>query len=316
MFLECDISPMNKPRDARLITIPIVDPYQIHKESAKINYKKLNSVLSDLGVQDDNSIHNIPDFLQTTLTSMIVNANTSEEDKSSLRDNLERIMNERLNWVNYEELNPEFKKTVIKMVNYTNNQPDKSLKTEYVKTFVEDCITAYDGSDGMTCSMGALERIFFSFVTAASVVNPNKDEWKEIINCIVENTKDLVDGYIKEWYKLHKKDSAGDFKQVMIEEKMTEEEMTEEEMTEYKRKNLRDFLIKQLPNELVLINERIIEVADNIGYKDDDFAYGGKKLLRRSATTRNRRKRKHTRKIIRQKNKKSFCVKSTNKKKL
>jgi len=325
MFLDCNISPINKPHDVRLITIPRVNPNQIHRESAKINYKKLNNILDSLGVQDDISISDFPVFLKETLTSMIDNVNTSEKDKTFLRINLGRIMNERLNGVKYEDLNQEFIETAIKMVHYTNNQPE-SLKTEYVKTFVEDCITAYDGSDGMTCSMGALERIFFSFVTAASVVDNNNIEWKKIINCIVENTKDLVDGYIKEWYKLHKKGSGDEFSA----------EMKEEE----KRKNLYDFLINRLPEEGDLINDRIKEFADYIGYADDNFVYGGqrskasqqlnqenakrhcekddfgKKLSLCSATTRNRRKRKHTRKIIRQKNKNSFCVKSTNKKKI
>ena len=317
MFQDCNISPANKPNlVVRRPPRPVdVDPYQIHKESSKINYKKLNTVLTEFMIEEipdfpppppppsvpenipntdfppppPSALENIPNtdfprFFKNTFTSMIdTAADTSEEKKNELRAKLERIMNERLNRLNYKEINQELLETAIKMVNYANQQ-DEPLKTAYVTTFVEDCVTAYEGSDGMTCVMGALERIFFSFVTAASIVDINHPEWKQIVNCIVVNIKDTIIEYIKEWYKLHKMGTTNAFSKEITNEK--------------RRDDLRGFLISKYPGEGELIDKQIKDYADNIGYDDDDFMYGGRKwrpITRKQL--RNTRKRNRTQKI-------------------
>ena len=290
MFDDCGISRINKPNIAVPPPPPQdVDPMQIHNESRKINTNKLNMLLSEFMkfmVEIPIVNNDYPTFFKDAFTSMIDEADPS--DKPELRAKLERIMNELLNGLNYAVLNKEFLATAIKMVNYVNQQ-DKPLKIVYVTTFVEDCVTAYNGPDGMTCVMGALERIFFSFVTAASVVDINHPEWKQIVNCIVVNIKDMIIEDIKEWYQLHKTGLSNEF---------VKETDDKEINDNIRRDDLRKFLKSKYPEEGKLIDEQIKDVADNIGYDDGDFTFGGRKwrpITRKQLRNTRRKQLRNTR---------------------
>jgi predicted secreted protein len=115
-------------------------------------------------------------------------------------------------------------------------------------------------------------------------VDINHPEWKQIVNCIVVNIKDMINEYIKEWYKLHKMGTTTAF--------------SEEKSKEERRADLRGFLISKYPGEDELIDKQIKDYADIIGYEDDDFMYGG--LKRRPITRkqlRNTRNQNRTQKI-------------------
>jgi hypothetical protein len=74
--------------------------------------------------------------------------------------------------------------------------------------------------------------------------------------------------------------------------------------TEEKKKNLKEFLLSKMPNETTLIDEKIAEIADNIGYDEDDFMFGGRrktskrKTNKRKTNKRKTNRRKMTRNMI------------------
>ena len=53
-----------------------------------------------------------------------------------------------------------------------------------------------------------------------------------------------------------------------------------------RRADLRKYLIIDFPDEGPLIDEQMITIADNIGYGDDDFGYGGRRKRRRATIRR------------------------------
>jgi hypothetical protein len=124
----------------------------------------------------------------------------------------------------------------------------------------------------MTCAQGALERIVTSLVTAvqtmASTGNENPD-WDNLVAIIDANPAKLIPQYIQDWYKMHKTGTENAFAPVTS--------------VDMRRADLRQFLLEKFPNEATLIDQQIAAVADSIGYEDDDFMYGGRRLASRHA---------------------------------
>ena len=105
-----------------------------------------------------------------------------------------------------------------------------------------------------------------------------------MINSIIrQNPNVLIPEYIQDWYKLHKTGSENAF--------------PPETTAAEKKENLRNYLLERLPGSRELIDDKILEIADNIGYEEDDFVYGGRR-------SRRRKNRKTTKKIRRKSNKK------------
>ena len=87
--------------------------------------------------------------------------------------------------------------------------------------------------------------------------------------------------YIKDWYKLHKTGTKDGF--------------TEIDTPEYRRANLKEYLKMKLSGQSdEWIEGKIKDIADHIGYDDDDFMYGGRRRPRRK--TKKLRKQKKTKK--------------------
>jgi len=138
-----------------------------------------------------------------------------------------------------------------------------------------------------------LERIVFSLVPACATEETNPD-YETIIAIITANPSILIPIYIRDWYKLHKTGTDTAFDPGTTKEQM--------------KSNLKSYLLEKLPNETVLIDQKISEYADEIGYDEDSFMYGGKKRK-----TNKSKKTKKTKKTKKQTNKKRR--KQTNKRK-
>jgi hypothetical protein len=93
----------------------------------------------------------------------------------------------------------------------------------------------------------------------------------------------MIPEYIKEWYQLHKHGSENAFAPASTRDD--------------KRQNLKDYLLHKFPDEDKLIEDKISEIADNIGYDDDDFMFGGR---RRYASRKLRKihKKKKSRRLM------------------
>jgi hypothetical protein len=78
-----------------------------------------------------------------------------------------------------------------------------------VETFVYECVTAYDGPNGMTCADGALERIVNSLINPCQTLltmekYKNNTDYKTIIAIISAlDPNKLALEYIMDWYKYH-----------------------------------------------------------------------------------------------------------------
>ena len=296
MFQRCGISEENKPRFKQPV---VVDALQIHKEAAKINYAKLNAFLKEKlnNVPVPNNIH-YSSFINEKISKLINESGNTEETKVQQRNGLRIILDDRLHRLNYQESSMLIRESIFYTLNYVLEQPN-TFKQLYLQTFIQDCIHAFEGQQGMTCANGALERIVFSLVPACVTEETNAD-YKTIIAIITANPSELIPIYIRDWYKLHKTGTDN-----MFPEGTTKEEM---------KSNLKSYLLEKLPDETVLIDEKIVEYADEIGYDKDSFMYGGKKrkTKKRKQTNKTNKTNKRKTKKRKQTNKK---IKKTNKRK-
>lgn len=274
MFQDSGISEQNKPQIRRRV---IVDAKQIHKASAKINYEKFNSFLQDKIPAKKESIIDYPTFINETMLSFI------DKDNKNSKVGLQKIMNQRLNHLNYSEQSSLILQSIVNTLEYVKLQPHDFTKI-YVETFIQECVTAYEGVEGMTCSTGALERIIMSLIAPCTILLSTNPDYQKLVDIIVANPAKLIPEYIHDWYKLHNKNKEGQFSPGTT--------------IESKRENLKQFLLNKFPDEIELIEEQMSIIADNLGYEDDVFEYeGGKK--RKTRRRRKNNKYKLSRKLHR-----------------
>jgi len=313
MFGNCRIQEQNKPIFHERAQEPApmeVDAYQIHREAAKINYTKLNAFLKEKINTTVPTNINYPTYIKETLSHIIDTNNEPEATKTVQKNGLKRIMTERLNGVRYTDFSELQRNSIFYSLQYVLQQPAEFQK-EYVDTFIKDCVHAYEGDDGMTCAAGALERFVISLVTACQSVlstgNEN-EEYEQIVAIIIANPAKLIPEYIHDWYKLHK---TG-----------TENAFPSGTSTETKKEDLKTYLLGFFPEESELIDSNIVEIADNIGYDDDVFMYGGKKRkrltkrkhpLKKNKITKSKKTKKTKKQSKTKKNSKTTKTKKTTK---
>ena len=245
-----------------------VNALQVHREASKINYEKLIDFLKDkLTVTIPNNI-NYAVFINDTIITLINQVDNTVETKVQQRNDFESIMRERLIEVDYSLKSGLVRESIFYSLNYVLNQPN-TFKKMYLQTFIQDCIHAYEGENGMTCANGALERIVFSLVPACTTEEKNK-EYETITAIITANPVVLIPIYILDWYKLHKSGTPNAFPPGTTEEQM--------------KTDLKSVLLEKFPTENDLIDRMIVKYADSIGYDDESFMYGGKKRKTKKQT--------------------------------
>ena len=172
------------------------------------------------------------------------------------RKDLEKIMKNVLRRVNYLLYSTSWRLSILYSLDYVERQ-SILFKKSYTEAFLKDCVNAYEGSVGMSCATGVLERFVISLMTACGTVLSVSDNPEyEYIKGIVENglTK-LIPEYILKWYKLHSHDPH----------RFTTE------TKEHRLDNLRTYLLSFFPENEELILKLIPEYA--IDVDNDDFAY-------------------------------------------
>jgi uncharacterized protein YjbI with pentapeptide repeats len=253
---------------------PMVRAMQVHEEAAKINYNKLNELLSKNSGPIPADINypvfnvNYPVFIRNKLEEFISKFEDPSE-KAELTIRLNAIINDRINGIDYRGLSPLVLRSIFYGLSYVSVQTDE-FKKIYVETFTHDCVHAYNGQNGMTCAAGALERILFSLLPACAA-SPTP-ECENIVSIIAANRDKLAEMYIQDWYKLHTRDKFGSGVD--------------------RRANLLTFLQENLPNEdPVWMETKIVNFADPIGYDDDDFGFEGGRKKRRTRKRGDKTKR-------------------------
>ena len=292
-FVDTAMTDENKPRiELPPPPPPQVDALQVHRAASKINY---DTLLAELKKHLNNQMVPVPSdadvaqYIHSALLQL-VNDNfiDAAETKTKNKEGVDKIMSDRLSGLNYGTLHASIKTTSVAALEYVKLQP-REFQEMYIDTFVKDCVEAYNGSDGMTCAQGALERLMFSLVPAAQVgmtmgtFDDKTSEWNAIVDIITASPSVLIDQYIKDWYKEHKKGTAGAF--------------AAEVSQEQRKASLKAYLLGKLPSEETLVDQKIAEIADNIGYEDDDFEvlYGGRRRRRRATRKIGQRRGRITR---------------------
>ena len=274
---------------------PQVDQYQVHRESGKIDYTKLNAFYVEALGGDPPLPPSYPEYIQAAMTEFIERGETGADEapttvfamtdpREQLRAGLERIMTTRLNGLKYQEKSPVVLRALVNTVEYVKRQPP-AFQGAYVKAFVQDCTTAYEGQGNaaMTCAAGALERVVLSVTNAIQTMNSvdqGRPEWNTLLDIITVSPRTKIPELIRAWYKAHKTGEDGRPTAFTVDERNTEG----------RRAHLKAALLKEYPKEGELIEAMITEIADNIGYEDDDFnvLYGGRRRRRGRGVTRRR----------------------------
>jgi len=287
MFLNCPIIEANKPHAPVAVAHVEVNALQIHQSAAKIDYEQLNEFLSTKIPQHIVIPKNYADYIKDTINLIINTISETREKKEELKAGIKKIYDERLKGLKYSEKSPLLLDSIINSLEYVKKQPN-DFKQMYVETFVKDCVHAYEGTDGMTCAAGALERIIFSLVPACKT-NPANPDYTTLI--IIISGPELIIQSIQDWYKSHNSTNQ-------------DNDIFHAKTPIEKKADLKQYLLELYPGLPELIDELIISHADSIGYDKDDFTYGGgkkrnsrKRRNRRINKTRKRRKNK-TRKTI------------------
>jgi surface protein len=300
MFDKCNIEEQNKPRFIN------VDARQIHTETGKINFENLNSFLK--GILNNKRIPgyiNYSEYIEKTISKLIHDGDESEEIKNEQREGLQRIMSERLNELNYQDQSPLIRESIFYVLEYVKKQ-SSIFKNMYVASFIKDCVHAYEGPDGMTCALGALERILFSFVPACAA--EETEDCKEITGIIEADPNKLISEYIVDWYKEHKTGTSSAFPSGTTNDEF--------------KQSLQEYLLRKMPRNQFpdienLIKQKVDETSEYVGFEPDDFMRGGKKRKMKKKKTKKRTKRviktkktnKKVKKKVRKTNKKNKKVK-------
>jgi surface protein len=283
IFDNCPIDENNKPRRFRTIP-PIVNPNQVHRESSKINLEQLICFFERKGIPKQTDNFDYKNFITDKLWSLFLR---SGEQSNIIENSIQRILNERLQNFDYNNISPNLRLSIYYALKYVLEQPTEFINI-YIISYTYDCINAYNGAnvlENMTCINGAIERLILSIVPAATSVlsiepiptGANIDDYTELISIINATPKDkLIKQYIHAWYKEHNitnNDETNNLNSFSLNER---------------KANLRKYLLNKFhineeneeneENELIsLINAKITETETNIGFEDDSFMYGGKK---------------------------------------
>ena len=244
---------------------------------------------------------NFATYINETISSMINESAESEQEKNALKlprttfsgvssysfrcasgvlhnSGLQRIMRSRLNRFNFQEIVSLIRLSIFYTLEYVKLQPPE-FKKMYIRTFVMDCVQAYDAEDdaAISCASGALERIVMSLVPACQSIlsgGQKNDDYEKIVAIIIANPEKLIPEYILDWYKMHNPNNEGG---VAFPKGTTANK---------KKLDLKKYLLEKFPGEESTIKANIAEIADNIGYEDDDFSFGGRRKRSRRRKTR------------------------------
>jgi surface protein len=268
---------------------PVVDAQQVHKASGNVKYEVLNEFLSSkTGNPEIPSNLNYPKYINETINSLIrmsriANPFSGESAviKRTQLDELQRIMNERLNRFNYNNLSPAIRESIFYCLNYVKSQ-SRTFQKVYVASFIKDCVNAYEGAAGMTCVNGAVERIVLSLLPACAASQDNPD-----CSTIIPLITGFQD-YILDWFKLHSPNHS-----TYVNEPFPSDSTG-------RRDNLKQYLLEKIKipgkEDVVedMIEENMKKWADPTNYDDDYFEYEDKNKGGRRTMKRRKGKRRQT----------------------
>jgi len=268
-----------------------VDAFQVHRAFENINYRKLITAYYEsvggwevMKARADFSI-SLVEHIKRYMTSFVnTDDGIDEETLEQQRKLLDKILKNRLNSQIYiiKDKSMDFKAGIFYTLIYVKDQ-SPAFQRAYIEAFIQDCTTAYEGSDGMTCVMGAIERIILSLVSAIQAMRSlgeEKPEWDDIVDAITSTPQKKIPELIQAWYKEHK---AGD------DGKATGFAEDEAKNPTARRANLKTYLLRSYPEHEALIDEKM----QGLEYDDDDFKvlYGGRRRRRRVTKRRVTRRR-------------------------
>lgn len=296
MFGESGMSEENKPlnmrgededEDENEID---VDPNHVHRFAAKILYERLTDFfktkLRELQVPNPEEYFH---YVRETLNE-IIDKSSEHDKKDGYKDNLNQIFEDKLNAVDPNSISQVIREATFYALEYVKNQPPDYINL-YLKTFFEECMDAYPGDmQPMSCVGGIFERLLLKLELLYTSNLDNKD-YETISDLINRNPEKLIPIYIQDWYKLHSR--REDHPEYNAHEASVFNAMSKQD----KKRNLKQYLIQIFGEENNnLIEQKINEIENAIGFDDDSFTYGGSK--KRNRTNKKRKaKNKKTKKV-------------------
>ena len=318
MFQNCPIAQANKPmlpvqiqRQIPAAPAAVVDPRQIHRESAKIDLDLLIQVLTPL-VNPINPIQasQFAGYIDRTINSIIGTCDAVSEvnsehpvSKDKFRSQFQTLNSQRLQRLDYDQFNPTLLLAIQYILSFVQSQSPK-FQTDYLTMFLNDCLTAY-GDTQISCAAGILER-FVTLLRDTCVMaqgyNGSTPEQVEIYNKIIEAINSdpniFIPMLILDWMKsrnIAKNEAKPESEKVKLD--------IEGKSVEERRNMLRTYLIGYFPSEPKLIDDQV----DAVDLGDADFTYGGqrRRKTRRGKKRKTQKSKKNTRKRKQNKTKNS-----------
>ena len=219
---------------------------------------------------------------------------------------MENIMTQRLDGLDYNDFSINYKKALFYSIEFAKLQ-SYEFKDSYINNFINDCNQAYEGEDGLTCALGAIERFWFMLIPACKIIISMEGQHDELINMyntligILTYNKDVyINQYIKDWYVLHK--NTGDDKFV---------NMSEDDIKE----NLKTFVLEKFPeNDKAYVEEKLNEIIPALSFDEDDFVYnGGRRRISKKNKNKTKTKKHKKTKSKSKTNKKRKTIRRNNK---
>jgi len=236
---------------------------------------------------------NFPQYIRTSLSQCILQ-NTDQSIIDKQMHDLNTLMVNRLNGIDYTHLAPVTRENIYYSLEYLKQQP-LHFKNTFIENFLSDCMNAY--TNAISCPGGAYERIGMYLANAASSslsMDEDNEDYKDLIAIIGQDPRRLIPDSILDWYKLHKHDSELKFPYDMPDEA--------------RKSDLKAYLLEKYPTSNDLINE-IMEKFD-LTFDDASFTYGGRKTRKKKSKSIKSKSKSRTKKSRTKKSRKSRTKKS------
>uniref|UniRef100_A0A6C0LIN6 Uncharacterized protein n=1 Tax=viral metagenome TaxID=1070528 RepID=A0A6C0LIN6_9ZZZZ len=271
-----------------------IDPNQIHKFTANINFDELNAFLQ-LHSKKENPYINQPSsdnfgaYIEDSMGKIIQSADVAKAEERI--NNFDFLMENTLDNIKYSVYSDSLKTGVFLSLKYTQLQPE-AFKEAYVQSYLDDTCKAHGDDislENLSCPTGTFERFVTSLgpaattaLSAGQATEEQKQEYEKLAEMITRNLETLIPNLIREWQRSHKngvglENIVGD---------------------EARRANLKAYIEETVTNDTpeinALIDKLIGEHADSVGYDNDELQLGGRKTRkrRRKGSTKKTRKRK------------------------
>ena len=194
--------------------------FRVHNRFDTINLDRLYEFLSKIvdGVHGQHTADTIvtPDNNDEVANAIYmrlydyIQRYVSREDQDKYYNYLDRVVS-GLRYFNFLEpitrnkRNVSFARLIFVVLMYVELQP-REFVNDYVRNLLEECVTAYEGEQSISCPAGIKDRIIIS-LAAATVRLSENEEYEELKEILKTNPAELFQDFRQQWFKYRKTNS-------------------------------------------------------------------------------------------------------------